>query len=254
MEFNKKIIFFLLFAFVFSEQSFGQKTPANEFLFGFQLRPIIPNAYLNTDVEMASLPNFTYSAKSNVGISFGSIIRKPLGKFWNLETGLNFVKRSYSLNFDLNDSVQVHSKQNMTFIAYEIPIQALIYVRLGKAWYMNASAGISVDFFPSETETFSSEKVDSTYYDFSQKTYRIKWSALAAQSNLGFEYRTEKQGYYYFGASFHRPFGRIAGSQGLVESISGSDRLWLSLSGSYFSVDLKYFLYDKYKSKKAVNE
>ena len=253
MEFYKKIIFLLIITFL-SGKIFGQNPSVNEFRFGFQLRPIIPNAYLNTDIEAASLPNFTYSAKSNVGISFGAIIRKPLGKFWNLETGLNFVKRSYTLGFDLNDSVQVSSKQNMTFIAYEIPLQALIYVRLGKSWYMNASAGISIDFFPSETETFSSEKIDSTYYDFSQKTYRIRWSALAAQSNLGFEYRTEKKGYYYIGASFHRPFGRIAGSQSFIESTSGSERLWLSLSGSYFSIDLKYFLYDKYKTKKAVTE
>lgn len=253
MEFSKKINLFF-FLFLLSGKFFGQNSAVNEFKFGFQLRPIVPNAYLNTDIETASLPNFTYSAKSNIGMSFGAIIRKPLGKFWNLETGLNFVKRSYTLNYKLNDSVEVSSTQNMTFIAYEIPVQALIYVQLGKHWYMNASAGISFDFFPSETETFSSEKVDSTYFDFSQKTYRIKWSALAAQSNLGFEYRTEKQGYYYLGASFHRPFGRIAGSQGLVESTSGSDRLWLSLSGSYFSIDLKYFFYDKYKSKKAVNE
>lgn len=253
MDYSKKIVY-LFFLIVLSGNAFGQKKNANEFLFGFQLRPIVPNAYLNTDIEMASLPNFTYSAKSNVGISFGSIIRKPIGKFWNIETGLNFVKRSYLLSFELNDSVQVSSKQNMTFIAYEIPIQALIYVRLGKSWYMNASAGISIDFFPSETETFSSEKIDSTYFDFRQKTYRIKWNALAAQTNLGFEYRTEKKGYYYIGASFHRPFDRIAGTQATVEAQSGSDRLWLSLSGSYFSLDLKYFLFDKYKSKKAVTE
>lgn len=253
MEFNKKIIF-LICLVVLSGKTFGQNSAANEFRFGFQLRPIVPNAYLNTDIETASLPNFAYSAKSNVGISFGSIIRKPLGKFWNLETGLNFVKRSYSLQFDLDDSVQVSSQQNMTFIAYEIPIQALIYVQLGKSWYMNASAGISLDFFPSETETYSSEKVDSSYFDFSQKTYRIKWSALAAQTNLGFEYRTEKDGYYYIGASFHRPFGRIAGTQATVETNAGSERLWLSLSGSYFSIDLKYFLYDKYKAKKVVTE
>jgi hypothetical protein len=253
MEFSKKINFFLLVLFI-SVHSLGQKAPANDFLFGFQLRPIVPNSYLNTDLETISIPNFSYSAKSNVGFSFGSIIRKPIGKFWNLETGLNYVKRSYSLNFALNDSVQVSSEHNMTFIAYEIPIQALIYVRLGKAWYMNASAGICFDFFPSATETFSSERVDSTYFDFSQTTYRIRWSALAAQSNLGFEYRTEKDGYYYLGASFHRPFSRIAGSQALVESNSGSERLWLSLSGSYFSIDLKYFFYDKHKSKKVVNE
>jgi hypothetical protein len=253
MEFNKKIIF-LICLIVLSGKTFGQNSAANEFRFGFQLRPIVPNAYLNTDIESASLPNFSYSAKSNLGISFGSIIRKPIGKFWNLETGLNYVKRSYTLNFDLNDSVQVSSQQNMTFIAYEIPIQALIYVQLGKSWYMNASTGISLDFFPSETETYSSEKVDSSYFDFSQKTYRIKWSALAAQANLGFEYRTEKDGYYYLGASFHRPFGRVAGTQATVETNTGSERLWLSLSGSYFSIDLKYFLYDKYKTKKAVIE
>jgi hypothetical protein len=253
MEFNKKIIF-LICLIVLSGKTFGQNSAANEFRFGFQLRPIVPNAYLNTDIESASIPNFSYSAKSNLGISFGSIIRKPIGKFWNLETGLNYVKRSYTLNFDLNDSVQVSSQQNMTFIAYEIPIQALIYVQLGKSWYMNASAGISFDFFPSETETYSSEKVDSSYFDFSQKTYRIKWSALAAQANLGFEYRTEKDGYYYLGASFHRPFGRIAGTQATVETNAGSERLWLNLSGSYFSIDLKYFLYDKYKTKKAVIE
>jgi hypothetical protein len=253
MEFRKKIIFFLCLIFL-SGKCFGQNSAGNEFKFGFQLRPIVPNSYLNTVIETSSLPNFTYSAKANVGISFGAIIRKPLGKFWNLETGLNFVKRSYTLNYHLTDTVDVRSTQNMTFIAYEIPIQALIYVRLGKSWYMNASAGISLDFFPSETETFSSEKLDSTYYDFKEKTYRIKWSALAAQSNLGFEYRTEKKGYYYLGASFHRPFGRIAGSEAIVESTAGSDRLWLSLSGSYFSIDLKFFPYDKYKTKKAVTE
>ena len=113
---------------------------------------------------------------------------------------------------------------------------------------------IKTGFLKFRNVTVSIEKVDSIYYDFSQKTYRIRWSALAAQSNLGFEYRTEKQGCYYIGASFHRPFGRIAGTQAVVESTSGSDRLWLSLSGSYFSVDLKYFLYDKYKTKKAVTE
>lgn len=253
MELFKKITFFL-WVFALSENAIGQSNSANDFRFGFQLRPIIPNAYLNTSIESVSLPNFNYSAKSNVGMSFGSILRKPVGKFWNIETGLNFVKRSYTLNFNLNDTVTVNSEHDMTFIAYEIPIQALVYVRLGKAWYMNASAGISFDFFPSETETFSSERVDSSYFDFNQKTYRIKWAALAAQANLGFEYRTEKKGYYYLGASFHRPFNRIAASQGVIESNTGAERLWLSLSGSYFSVDLKIFPYDNYKTKKAVTE
>jgi hypothetical protein len=253
MEFCKKIVFFLCVQLL-ANHAFGQSSSANDFRFGFQLRPIVPNAYLNTSFESASLPNFNYSAKSDFGMSFGSIIRKPLGKFWNLETGLNFVKRNYTLNFNLNDSVSVSSEHDMTFIAYEIPIQALVYVRLGKALYMNASAGVCFDFFPSETETFSSERVDSTYFDFTQKTYRIKWAALAAQTNLGFEYRTEKKGYYYLGASFHRPFNRIAASQGVIDTNAGSERLWLSLSGSYFSIDLKIFPYDNYKTKKVVNE
>ncbi|MFM7722057.1 MAG: hypothetical protein ACKO7C_03530, partial [Bacteroidota bacterium] len=129
----------------------------DDFLFGFQLRPIVPNGYLKADQLQASSENLTYTAFIRPSLSFGAIIRKPIGSFWNLETGINFIRRNYNLNFNLTDSVTVSSNQQMSFIGYEIPIQGLIYVQLGKKCYMNASAGMVLDFFPSEAESFSSE-------------------------------------------------------------------------------------------------
>jgi len=219
----------------------------DDFLFGFQLRPIIPNGYLKADQLQANSEYLTYTAYIQPSLSFGAIIRKPIGPFWNLETGINFVRRNYRLNFSLTDSITVSSNQNMSFIGYEIPIQGLIYVQLGKKWFMNASAGLVLDLFPSEAESFSSEKIDSTYVDFSQITWRESWFKLAAQTNLGFEYRTKDKGYYYLGASYHLPLGRIAASQGKVNYPNHSQTLWLDLPTGYFSIDLKYFLFDQKK-------
>jgi hypothetical protein len=151
------------------------------------------------------------------------------------------------MNFNLQDSIQISSNQSLSFIGYEIPLQALIYVQLGEKWFMNASAGMVIDIFPSEAETFSSEKVDSTYVDFSQITWRESWFKIASQTNLGFEYRTKKNGYYYLGASYHLPLGRIAASQASVTYPNHAHTLWLDLPTGYFSIDLKYFIYDKKK-------
>jgi len=224
---------------------FSQKK--DDFLFGFQLRPIVPNGYLKTDQLQATSDKLTYTAYIKPSLSFGAIIRKPLGSFWNIETGINFIRRNYNLNFKLTDSLVVNSNQQMSFIGYEVPIQGLIYVQLGKKVFMNASAGLVIDLFPSEAESFSSEQVDSTYIDFSQITWRESWFKLAAQTNLGFEYRTKDKGYYYLGASYHLPLGRIAASQGKVNYPNHTHILWLDLPTGYFSLDLKYFIFDKKK-------
>ncbi|NNM16585.1 MAG: hypothetical protein HKO56_08005, partial [Bacteroidia bacterium] len=60
-------------------------------------------------------------------------------------------------------------------------------------------------------------------------------------SNLGWEYRTDKSGWIYLGASYHRPFDHIYLSQvayddGIEDTIAST-----TLDGSYFTVDLRYF-------------
>lgn len=226
----------------------------NNWIFGVQLRPTFPNAYLKTEGVSVSADGFSVSSSTETGVSFGAVLRKPIGKFWNIETGLNFTRRNYQFDFNYNfNGVPVLNTQQMTFIGYELPIQALVYVRLGKQWYMNASAGIVIDAYPSETETFGSTKSDTTFFDFSTRTLRNKWISFAAQTNLGFEYRTLKHGYFYLGSSYHRPFSIIAATEGTVHSVGVDKKLWLELVGGYFSVDLKYFFKDQHPQKKPSN-
>jgi Outer membrane protein beta-barrel domain len=254
MDYRIRLFFFIFgFTLAYSGAQAQYDVP-NNWIFGVQLRPTFPNAYLKTEGFSASTDNYSVKSSTQTGISFGAVLRKPIGKFWNIETGLNFTRRNYQFDFNyVFNGKNVTNTQQMTFVGYELPIQALVYVRLGKQWYMNASAGIVIDAYPSETETFGSTKSDSTFFDFTTKTLRNKWYSMAVQTNLGFEYRTLKKGYFYLGSSYHRPFSIIAATAANVNSVSVDKTLWLELVGGYFSVDLKYFFKDQHPQKRPSN-
>ena len=93
-------LLFCIFYFI-TQTNFGQTN--DDFIFGFQLRPIVPNGYLKADKLQVSSDKLTYSAYIKPSLSFGAILRKPLGKFWNLETGINLIRRNYRMNFNLQD-------------------------------------------------------------------------------------------------------------------------------------------------------
>ena len=254
MDHRVKRIILVAISFFAMQIAEAQYAVPNNWIFGVQLRPTFPNAYLKTEGVTATAENYLVQSSTQPGISFGAVLRKPIGKFWNIETGLNFTRRNYQFDFNYDfNGINVQNTQQMTFIGYELPIQALVYVRLGKQWYMNASAGIVIDAYPSETETFGSSKSDSTFFDFTTKTLRNRWCSLAVQTNLGFEYRTLKKGYFYLGSSYHRPFSIIAATAANVNSVSVDRTVWLELVGGYFSVDLKYFFKDQHQQKRPSN-
>lgn len=167
MDHRVKRIILVAISFFAMQIAEAQYAVPNNWIFGVQLRPTFPNAYLKTEGVTATAENYLVQSSTQPGISFGAVLRKPIGKFWNIETGLNFTRRNYQFDFNYDfNGINVQNTQQMTFIGYELPIQALVYVRLGKQWYMNASAGIVIDAYPSETETFGSSKSDSTFFDF----------------------------------------------------------------------------------------
>ena len=241
---------FLLFFCMVSEYLFSQERITT---LGFQIKPMVPSRFFGTGPLSLEGDSLQATFTNKTGWSAGMVIRKGLTKMWSIESGISMMQRNYQLDF-FSQRFDQGGKTQYRFIGYEIPLQALVYVQLGKQVYMNSSAGVSCNFYPSNLLKQGFVQKDTSVVDYSIRTYRARWNQVSVIINYGFEYRSKKSGYYYIGASFHRPFGRIAGSQGLVESTSGSERLWLSLSGSYFSIDLKYFLFDKYKTKKAVIE
>ncbi len=187
-----------------------------------------------------------FSLQPNPGYCFGMVIRRGFTKNISLETGINYVKRNYTLQIQ---DTSFFTERKFAFIGYEIPVLGLVYIRLSRQLYMNASAGLSFDMFPSDLA------IQNEFFNL--RTLRRNWLQTSLLANIGYEWRTEKSGYFYLGASYHRPFQGNAYNSVLYKRYSARTgpvfNTWLS--GNYLTIDLRYFFHeDPEKRKKKVKK
>ena len=207
-----------------------------ENVFGIQVRGIVPVSFLNAGEQVDRNDSITFTVSGASGFSVGGMIRHNFSKMFTIETGIHLVSRKYSMNFKHNIQ-DIDDNSSVNLISYEIPVQWLLYIRLGEQFYMNALFGLSFDFYPSDV---GKERNNYVY-----KIIRKSWVNLALVASIGFEYRTKKSGYFYLGGSLHYPFSDI----GVVRvsyvpdsnDLNNFVNLQTPLSGTYFSVDVRYF-------------
>jgi len=190
------------------------------------------------------------SIKPVYGHSFGMVIRRGFTRLFSLETGINFIRRNYEMSCTDTDS-GFTDVSRFGIVAYEIPVQGLIYIRLGERFYMNTAFGLSLNAFASDV---SSAGTDRRFSQLSLTT--TNWFNTALLANIGFEYRTVKSGFFYLGASMHKPLRNIAATEVKYEKNNFETyRVPLQLSGSFLTVDFRYFFHaqpvkkEKNKSK-----
>lgn len=217
--------------------------------FGIQFKPIFPLSIVNTDGQTAIDQEFgnRLEIKNAGGYSIGAVIRFGLSKRWSIETGINYVKRNY--DFELSGEGLKTSTASVSFNGYEIPALAMVFVRLGEKTFMNASGGVTFNLFP--TGGLASYDRDTIEYGMLE----TNWVVPALTTNLGFEYRTDKNGYFYIGSSYHLPFSDIAdvfvsyrkpGTNSFVGLMTPPP----SVRGSYLTIDIRYFFNSGMKEKR----
>lgn len=211
---------------------------------GLQLKPMIPLKFINPESEPITGDDFSSTLSPLFGVNLGMVVRKGLSDMWSLETGINFAQRNFSMMINHPEMPETKS-MSYRFISYEIPIQGMIYVKLGDQLFMNASGGISLDMFPSHVESFANARKDSLVFDFHQKTIRNGWLQLSLLANYGFEWRTKSSGYYYLGVSYHRPFQVIGASFLTAEFNRDPARMVHYIKGDYLTLDFRYFFHEK---------
>ncbi len=230
--------YFIFLFFLFGNLSFAQE---NTITVGLQFKPIIPIKFFFKEGADISSSAYNFQVEQQFGTSWGMVIRKGFSKRFSLETGISYINRSYSINI-IDSSIQ---KVNDRFhlIAYEIPINGLIYIRLSDKIYMNAALGISLDIFPSDIYT---ENDDYKHYSL-----RKSWLLPGVSANLGYEYRTPKSGFFYLGASYHRPFYDMYNSVIEYDKLSlPAETIHTTLAGNYLTIDFRYFFHaDPLKKK-----
>ncbi len=212
---------------------------------GFQFKPIFSSQFFSSGTDQASSGGINFKVAPSSGYCFGMVVRKGITNTISFETGINIVKRNFKI--DITDSTGDHSS-GFSVSDYEIPVLGLVFIQLSDRIFMDVALGLSMDFYPSDVRTY-----DTWYEHYSA---RNNWFSPSVLGNLGWEYRTEKSGYFYLGASYHRPFNSIYYSfVGAPDLQPGSPQTRLQLQGNYLTLDLRYFFHsDPQKRKKKVKK
>ncbi|WP_430403157.1 hypothetical protein [Fluviicola sp.] len=145
----------ILIICTFSLVSYGQKRKKERFpsYFGIVAAPVIPNNFIgavHTEL-LDSSGSMTTDFHNKWGFTFGATIRIGLSKNISLETGISQVRRIYNVGVSLPDS-GIYDSQKLAFVNYDVPLNALFYVKLTEKWYADASLGISITHYPSDVQ------------------------------------------------------------------------------------------------------
>lgn len=231
----KKI--FILCFFISTAQAQEKKA-----VFGLQYKPIVPVAYFDAGNISAEWDNFKFDLSPRYSYSLGMVIRKGLNSTFSLETGINYIDRNYRLCVS-NSTINLDDFTDFSLRSYEIPYQLLTNVQVSDNIYLNVSFGLSHNIFASDVYSEGEED-----YKFIQNTLKRRRIQIAMLANIGAEFRTEKDGIFYIGASLHRPWeevGRIYPEHNdFNESAPSLDAHYLEVLGNFITIDFRYFFHE----------
>jgi len=215
---------------------------------GVEFRSLQNFSLFNLDSVVLIDPdnNFRGVYELRDGFGFGGVIRLRLTRMWNLESGIYYTRRRY--NFRLDDlQSNFYDETLFRVVAYEIPIKGLVYIQLGEDLYMNVALGVAFNFFASD--------VIALEQSYNLKGFKPAWVRLGVLGNVGFEYRTADHGYFYLGATWHQIPAEIMRTEVNYyrEGIPPAARQRGPLDGTYFSIDLRYFIAPKVDRRPKVN-
>jgi hypothetical protein len=207
---------------------------------GFQFRPIFSSEFFDTGPIDITDNGVNFNMVPGSGSGFGMVIRKGFTNTVSLETGIHYIKRNYKLS--MTDSIGKETS-SFSIIGYEIPVSGLVFIQLSDEIFMDVSLGLSLDFYPSDIQNAGER--------FSHYSARKNWFSPAVIAGLGWEYRTEKSGYFYLGASYHRPFDYIYYSYfNYPDDETPTAQGGSELQGNYLTFDIRYFFHSEPEKRK----
>lgn len=222
--------FFLMLCLLFSLPVMAQERIITA---GFQFKPIFTSDFFDTGPIEGVENGVRYEVNQQSGVCFGMVVRKGITDRISFETGINVIKRNFDLGIEVlgTDTIQGES---FSITGYELPLQGMVFIQLSDRIFMDVAMGVSLDFFPNDFRVFGD--------NFSSYSAKNSLVAPALIANVGWEYRTPKSGFFYLGASFHRPFDAIYYEYMFYpdDKVPSSD-FFTEIQGNYLTADLRYF-------------
>lgn len=217
---------------------------------GIQYKPIFPSRFFNGGPLEIELGDLNAVATQRYGHNIGLPIRFGITNWFSAETGISFIQRNYRLNYTFENDTTNHAEESsLKVVSYQIPIKAMFFIRLSERIYMNTAVGAAMILFPSDVE----KRIEiNGRENFLLEGRRGKngWFQGAFIADLGAEYRMDRKGIIYLGASYHLPFSHIMdiamGYQNEGDFLVGAGKL----GGSFLTLDVRYYFPEKELNRK----
>ena len=233
------LILILLVSFCSFSQGKRKKSSAEHF-FGLTYKPLIPFGLVGDKPVDIQIESFTTNVKPTFGYTFGANIRTGITKLLAIETGLLYTRKNYLTSFNLADS-SLTDENDFGIINFDIPINMLVYIQLGEKLYVNTALGVSLTYNPSNIRTQTNPE---GAHLFKIQASRRGFFSGELNANVGFEYRTEKDGFFYLGISGKIPFEPLLNVVSIYENDDYLIFNGAELSGATFAIDLRYFFHN----------
>lgn len=236
-----KIGVFLMLLLVMNDfGSFAQarsKKKADNY-FGFQYKPLIPVSVVgDRPFEIGEGP-FTSVVAPRLGYTYGGIVRIGITELLAIETGISYTKRNFSIDYDVPDS-SIVANDGLSYINFDIPINFLVYIKLSDKFYMNSSLGTSLIYYPSNVRAVVNPEGK---HQFIFEGRRMSFFSADINANVGFEFRTEKNGIFYVGASGKIPLTPVLRIATEYRYDTEKFVAFSEIQGAQVSLDFKYFI------------
>jgi Outer membrane protein beta-barrel domain len=228
------IAFLLFLSYHVNAQLGDARLPS---FFGIQVRSVFPSEFVGNPVTSLSKDALAASITQSPGYSFGGIVRVGLSELIALETGINFTQRYFKLRGSIADS-GIYVTNSLGFIQYDVPVNALFYIKLSKKWYANASLGLTAGFKPTSIATLNNINGSQFFYHTGVVD---KKTSFDLNGNLGFEFRTKKSGFFYLGTTVRIPTKPLFIYVATYKNQGFKVTQYGDVSGSFLGIDLRYF-------------
>lgn len=236
----------LLFLIFFSASLTAQKYQSKpDNFFGFHVKPLIPFGLVGDKPFIVRVKNFETTISPLIGYSYGAILRVGLTKLLAIETGINYARRNYRANYSIVDS-NIFAIDEVSYISFDVPINFLVYIKLGNQLFMNVGIGASLNYNPSSIFSVINPKEEHLILFKGQRENLFDFNTNA---DIGIEYRTRSFGAFYIGVSGCIPFSptlKITSvyRYGTYETIALGQ-----IEGASFAFNFKYLFHNQKKKK-----
>jgi hypothetical protein len=141
---------------------------------------------------------------------------------------------------NLPDS-NITTNNSFGFIQYDLPINALFNIKLSKKLFMNAAIGPSICYKPSSVGVINQPIGKHEFFNIGLVDINDKVN-IDLNGNLGFEFRTEKYGFFYLGGCARIQTAPLFNLLSRYRNGTYEVDNYGSVSGSFLAIEMKYFI------------